>query len=67
MASEGGSPNFAPGVTTTGFGRVASCTRHFCPGISGVSVYPVTAVFGFCAKANAPSARKVAKNFFMIR
>jgi hypothetical protein len=32
-----------------------------------VSVYPVTAVFGFCAKANAPSARKVAKNFFMIR
>ena len=37
-ASEGGAPTAAPGCTIGGCGRVLSCTRHFEPGMNGVSV-----------------------------
>src|SRR4051812_26320859 len=41
IASDGGSPGFAPGVTTGGAGRLMSCTRHSVPGMIGVSSYPM--------------------------
>src|ERR1019366_7391983 len=62
MASEGGEPGTAPGVTTLGCGRAGSCTCHGRPGRTGSSAKPSGSLAGLvCANVNpATTARPMA-------
>src|ERR1017187_1787891 len=74
MASEGGAPGTAPGVTTLGCGRAGSCTCQGSPGSMGVSVKPRSPGLagGACAWANtavamaAMAAREAMMKRFLI-